>query len=62
MASDVIAFNRPYATGKELLYAADAQRGHHLSSDGPFTARCHRWIEERTGCTKALLRSIWTSG
>lgn len=61
MASDVIPFNRPYATGKELLYAAEAQRGHHLSGDGPFTVRCHRWIEERSGCAKALLTHSCTS-
>jgi dTDP-4-amino-4,6-dideoxygalactose transaminase len=61
MASDFIPFNRPYATGKELHYVAEAQGGNHLSGDGPFTARCHRWIEERTGCAKALLTHSCTS-
>jgi dTDP-4-amino-4,6-dideoxygalactose transaminase len=56
-----IPFNRPFATGKELTYAAEAQRNHHLSGDGPFTGRCHRWIESQTGCAKALLTHSCTS-
>jgi TDP-4-keto-6-deoxy-D-glucose transaminase len=56
-----IPFNRPYATGKELIYAAEAQRNYHLSGDGPFTKRCHAWIEEQTGCAKALLTHSCTA-
>jgi dTDP-4-amino-4,6-dideoxygalactose transaminase len=58
---DRIPFNWPYATGKELTYAAEAQRGGHLSGDGPFTKRCHRWIEQQTGCARALLTHSCTS-
>jgi dTDP-4-amino-4,6-dideoxygalactose transaminase len=61
MISDLIPFNRPYATGNELIYQAEAQRGLHLSGDGPFTKRCHQWIEEHTGCAKALLTHSCTS-
>ena len=61
MTADYIPFNRPYATGKEMVYAAEAQRNYHLSGDGPFTKRCHQWIEERTGCAKALLTHSCTS-
>jgi len=61
MTSDFIPFNRPYATGNELIYQAEAQRGLHLSGDGPFTRRCHQWIEEHTGCAKALLTHSCTS-
>jgi dTDP-4-amino-4,6-dideoxygalactose transaminase len=61
MTTDFIPFNRPYATGKELVYAAEAQRNYHLSGDGPFTKRCHQWIEQRTGCAKALLTHSCTS-
>ena len=61
MTTEHIPFNRPYATGKELIYAAEAQRNYHLSGDGPFTKRCHQWIEERTGCAKALLTHSCTS-
>jgi dTDP-4-amino-4,6-dideoxygalactose transaminase len=58
---ELISFNRPYATGKELVYAAEALRNSHLSGDGQFTKRCHQWIEERTGCAKALLTHSCTS-
>jgi dTDP-4-amino-4,6-dideoxygalactose transaminase len=61
MTTDFIPFNRPYATGKELAYQTDALHSSHLSGDGTFTKRCHRWIEEHTGCTKALLTHSCTS-
>ena len=61
MTTDFIPFNWPFATGKELVYAAEAQRNHQLSGDGPFTKRCHQWIEQRTGCGKALLTHSCTS-
>jgi dTDP-4-amino-4,6-dideoxygalactose transaminase len=61
VTTDYIPFNRPYATGNELVYAAEAQRNHHLSGDGAFTKRCHQWIEQRTGCARALLTHSCTS-
>jgi dTDP-4-amino-4,6-dideoxygalactose transaminase len=61
VTTDYIPFNRPYATGKELVYAAEAQRNHHLSGDGPFTKRCHQWIEQQTSCARALLTHSCTS-
>jgi dTDP-4-amino-4,6-dideoxygalactose transaminase len=61
MTTDYIPFNRPYASGKELVYVAEAQRNHHLSGDGAFTRRCHQWIEDRTGCARALLTHSCTS-
>jgi dTDP-4-amino-4,6-dideoxygalactose transaminase len=42
-------------TGKELYYIAEAHFNGRLAGDGPFTKRCHNWLEERTGCNKALL-------
>ena len=42
-------------TGKELYYIAEAHFNGRLAGDGPFTKRCHSWLEERTGCSKALL-------
>lgn len=50
-----IPFNWPYMTGKELHYIAQAHLHGCLAGDGPFTKRCHEWIETRTGCSKALL-------
>jgi dTDP-4-amino-4,6-dideoxygalactose transaminase len=61
VTTEPIPFNRPYITGNELVYAAEAQRSHHLSGDGSFTKRCHQWIEERTGCARALLTHSCTS-
>ena len=61
MTTDFIPFNRPYATGKELVYTAEAHRNHHLSGDGLFTKRCHQWIEQQTGCARALLTHSCTS-
>jgi dTDP-4-amino-4,6-dideoxygalactose transaminase len=56
-----IPFNKPYMTGKELYYIAEAKSGNMLAGDGPFTKRCHRWIEEKTGCAKALLTHSCTA-
>jgi dTDP-4-amino-4,6-dideoxygalactose transaminase len=61
VTTDYIPFNRPYASGKELDYVAEAQRNYHLSGDGVFTKRCHQWIEQRTGCARALLTHSCTS-
>src|SRR6516164_8274052 len=61
MNIEPIPFNKPYAAGKELIYAAESQRNYHLAGDGPFTKRCHAWIEERTGCAKALLTHSCTA-
>ena len=50
-----IPFNWPHMTGKELYYIAEAHFNGRLAGDGPFTKRCHSWLEERTGSSKALL-------
>ncbi len=56
-----VPFNRPYMTGKELGYIAQAHGNHMLAGDGPFTAACSRWLEERTGARKALLTHSCTA-
>jgi dTDP-4-amino-4,6-dideoxygalactose transaminase len=58
---DRIPFNLPYATGQELSYLTQALRDNHLAGDGPFTRRCHQWIEQNTGCARALLTHSCTS-
>ena len=50
-----IPFNKPYMTGRELAYIAEAHANGHLSGDGPFTKRCHAWLERTTGTRRALL-------
>jgi dTDP-4-amino-4,6-dideoxygalactose transaminase len=56
-----IPFNKPYMTGKELFYIAEAHFNGRLAGDGPFTKRCHAWLEERSGCAKALLSHSCTA-
>lgn len=55
-----ISFNRPFIAGKELYYISQAVFNGHLSGNGPFTKRCERWFEERTGTKRALLTSSCT--
>lgn len=61
MSNETIFFNRPYMTGKELDYIAQAKFGNMLAGDGPFTKHCHRWLESHTGCDKALLTHSCTA-
>jgi len=56
-----IPFNKPYMTGKELWYISQAHHLGHLSGDGPFTKRCHEWLEQRIGCERALLTHSCTA-
>lgn len=48
-------------TGKELEYIEEAHRQGKLAGDGPFTKKCHGWIEEHSGCAKALLTHSCTA-
>jgi len=48
-------------TGKELYCIADAHSHGRLAGDGPYTERCNKWIEQRTGCAKALLTHSCTA-
>lgn len=57
----MIPFNKPYMTGEELDCIREAHRNGHLSGEGPFTRRCHAWLEERIGCARALLTHSCTA-
>lgn len=59
--TEPVPFNRPYLTGREMVYLAEAVRQRALAGDGPFTARCSRWLEERTGTRRALLTHSCTA-
>lgn len=61
MTGHRIPFNRPYMTGRELNYIAEAHFHGHLAGDGPFTRRCHAWLEQQVGCRKALLTPSCTA-
>ena len=57
----MIPFNKPYMTGRELECISQAHAQWHLSGDGPFTQRCNAWLEEHTGCQRALLTHSCTA-
>jgi dTDP-4-amino-4,6-dideoxygalactose transaminase len=61
MNTNRIPFNKPYMTGKELYYIAQANFGGMLSGDGPFSDRCHRWIEREFHTGSALLTHSCTA-
>ena len=56
-----IPFNKPYLGGKELWYIAQAHAQGQMAGDGSFTKQCQGWLEERTGCRKALLTHSCTA-
>lgn len=55
VTDDRVPFNRPHTTGRELDYLAEVLGGATLAGDGPFTQRCHDWMEQRIGAGRALL-------
>lgn len=54
-------FNKPYMSGRELFYIAEAHFNKRLAGDGVFTKRCHAWLASRTGCAAALLTHSCTA-
>lgn len=51
----MIRFNKPYMTGKELWYIAQAHHNSVLAGNGEFTKRCEGWLEARTGVAQSLI-------
>lgn len=57
----MIDFNVPPYVGTEMKYVEEAvAKNHKICGDGPFTHRCHDWLEKRTGTVKALLTTSCT--
>ena len=56
----MIPFNRPYVSGKESGYIAEAFKSAHLSGNGAFTKRCQEFFEKRYGFKKCLLTTSGT--
>ena len=56
-----IPFNKPYLTGNEFENITNAHEQGQLAGDGSFTKLCHAWLEENTGCRKALLTHSCTA-
>ena len=55
MSDRSIPFNRPAVGAMEAAYLSQALESRWLVGDGPFTAKCHEWLERATGTAKALL-------
>jgi len=55
-----IPFNKPFLSGDEFRYIAEAIQLGHISGDGPFTRKCHEWLESAVGVPKALLTTSCT--
>lgn len=61
MTAPFLPFNRPHLTGREFDYMRQAVENAQLAGDGPFTRRCHAWLERHVGCQKALLTHSCTA-
>ena len=55
-----IPFNRSCFNGNEYVYIAQAVTNGHVSGDGPFTKKCHGFLEQQFGVTKVLLTTNCT--
>ncbi|HTR00563.1 MAG TPA: dTDP-4-amino-4,6-dideoxygalactose transaminase [Candidatus Acidoferrum sp.] len=56
-----IPFNKPFLTGHESSYIAQAHADGQLAGDGVFTAKCSTWLTAGTGADRALLTHSCTA-
>lgn len=56
----MIPFNIPPHLGPEENYISQAIENHKICGDGEFTKSCNSWLEQKTGCKKALLTTSCT--
>lgn len=58
----MINFNVPPFVGCEMEYVREAcEKNHKICGDGPFSMKCHKWLEKRFGTRKALLTTSGTA-
>ena len=58
----MIDFNVPPYVGCEMDYVREAAEvNHKICGDGPFTRKCHAWLEDRFSACKALLTTSGTA-
>jgi dTDP-4-amino-4,6-dideoxygalactose transaminase len=55
-----IPFNKPYVSGRELEYVAEALALGHLSGDGKFTRLCSELLQSELGADRVLLTTSCT--
>ncbi len=60
MMAPFIPFNRPVMLGNELDYIRQAVENGQISGDGPFTKKCHAFLEGQLGVPKVLLTTSCT--
>lgn len=56
----MIRFNIPPFVGGEIKNIEEAIRNEKICGDGVFTKNCNKWIEDKTGTSKALLTTSCT--
>jgi dTDP-4-amino-4,6-dideoxygalactose transaminase len=56
----MIPFNKPYLTGKELVYIEDAVKKGKISGNGYYTQLCQDFFENKYGFHKCLLTTSCT--
>lgn len=56
----MIPFNKPYLTGKELVYIEDAVKKGKISGNGYYTNLCQDFFENKYGFSKCLLTTSCT--
>ncbi len=56
-----IPFNVPPIQGRELEYLKEVLNSKKLCGDGPFTKRCHLWLEQKLKTQRALLTHSCTA-
>jgi len=60
--SDVrVPFNKPFISGKELYYIANAVMKGHISGNGYYTKKCEQFLQEFTHCHKVLMTNSATA-
>ena len=55
-----IPFNRPTFLGSETDYIADSLSSSHISGDGKYSKRCHEFLEQTLGVSRAFLTTSCT--
>src|SRR5690349_12477343 len=58
--SITIPFNRACFLGNEQKYIVEAIANGHISGDGAFTKKAHKFLEQEVGVEKALLTTSCT--
>jgi len=57
---NVIPFNKPHITGKEIIYMGECLQSGRVAGDGGFTKKVHQYFEKQFGYKKVLLTASCT--